>query len=51
MERPQAQIKHYTVQNASGARVTLSNLGAGIVAIVVPDKGGNLDNVALMQTA
>ena len=47
MERTQAQIKHFTIQNASGARVTLSNLGAGIVAIVVPDKSGSLDNVAL----
>lgn len=40
-------ITHYTITNASGASVTLSTLGAGIVAINVPDKDGQLDNVAL----
>ncbi|MDE5887274.1 MAG: galactose mutarotase [Muribaculaceae bacterium] len=33
--------------NSSGASVTLSPLGAGIVSIVVPDKEGKLENVAL----
>ena len=47
MERPQAQIKHYSIEYPGGAKVVLSNLGAGIVSIVVPDKNGSLDNVAL----
>ena len=47
MERPQSEIKHYTLRNASGAEVTLSNLGAGIVAVRVPDAAGHIDNVAL----
>lgn len=36
-----------TVTNAGGAQVTLSNLGAGIVSVKVPDSKGNLDDVAL----
>ena len=47
MERPQAQIKHFAISNAAGGRVVLSNLGAGIVSIEVPDKAGVVDNVAL----
>lgn len=35
------------VINGSGAYVTLSSLGAGIVDVVVPDKNGKLTNVAL----
>lgn len=33
--------------NSSGASVTLSPLGAGIIAIEVPDKDGKIENVAL----
>lgn len=40
-------ITLYTLTNASGASVTLSSLGAGIVAINVPDKDGKLDDVVL----
>ena len=47
MERPQAEIKHFALVNAAGNRVVLSNLGAGIVSIEVPDKAGVVDNVAL----
>ncbi|MCF0173674.1 MAG: galactose mutarotase, partial [Bacteroidales bacterium] len=47
MERQQTEIKFYTLVNASGARVVLSNLGAGIVSIEVPDRDGVLDNVVL----
>jgi len=47
MECKKAEIKHFTIANASGSRVVLSNLGAGIVAIVVPDASGELDNVVL----
>lgn len=36
-----------TIVNAKGASVTLSALGAGIVAINVPDKTGRLDDVVL----
>ena len=37
----------YTLKNASGAYVQLTNIGAGIVSIVVPDKEGRLEDVAL----
>ena len=47
MERPQAQIKHFEIVNAAGNRVVLSNLGAGIVAIEVPDADGVRDNIVL----
>lgn len=40
-------ITLYTLTNLSGARVTLSSLGAGIVRVEVPDSEGRLDNVAL----
>lgn len=40
-------ITHLTITNASGASVTLSTLGAGIVSVIVPDKSGNMANVAL----
>ncbi len=36
-----------TITNAGGSQVTLSNLGAGIVSVKVPDSKGNLDDVAL----
>lgn len=41
------QIKLFSLANESGAEVVLSNLGAGIVSIVVPDRNGNLADVAL----
>ncbi|MDE5915879.1 MAG: galactose mutarotase, partial [Duncaniella sp.] len=44
---PAGEITLYTLTNASGASVTLSSLGAGIVAICVPDGDGKLANVAL----
>lgn len=36
-----------TLRNPSGAFVTLSKVGAGIVSVVVPDRDGNLDDVVL----
>lgn len=44
---PLGVITHYTLTNDSGASVTLSSLGAGIVAVSVPDKSGKFDNVVL----
>lgn len=35
------------IVNASGASVTLSSLGAGIVSVVVPDAAGRMTDVAL----
>ncbi len=37
----------FRLENASGAYVQLTNYGATLVSIVVPDKGGNFDNVVL----
>lgn len=47
VESPHGSITLYTLTNASGASVTLSSLGAGIVAVNVPDSKGELANVAL----
>lgn len=44
---PIGEIALFKITNASGASVTLSSLGAGIVAVVVPDRNGKLDDVAL----
>ena len=44
---PKGDITLYTITNAAGASVTLSSLGAGIVAVVVPDRDGKLDDVVL----
>ena len=44
---PMGEITLYTIKNASGAKVTLSSLGAGIVAVEVPDSHGVLTNVAI----
>ncbi len=44
---PKGDITLYTLTNESGASVTLSTLGAGIVGVVVPDRNGDLDDVVL----
>ena len=44
---PHGEISLVTIENASGASVTLSSLGAGIVAIRVPDREGKIENVVL----
>lgn len=40
-------IYRYTLTNASGASVVLSNIGAGIVSINVPDRDGKLADVVI----
>ena len=40
-------VVRYTMTNAGGASVVLSNIGAGIIAVNVPDRNGKLANVAL----
>ena len=40
-------IKLFSIVNADGSEVILSNLGAGIVSVVVPDRDGKLADVAL----
>lgn len=44
---PKGDITLFTLTNASGASVTLSSLGAGIVSVKVPDAAGSLADVAL----
>ncbi|MDE5659993.1 MAG: galactose mutarotase [Muribaculaceae bacterium] len=41
------EITLLTLTNASGAKVTLCNLGAGIVGVEVPDRNGNMADVVL----
>ncbi|MCI7316804.1 MAG: galactose-1-epimerase, partial [Bacteroidales bacterium] len=40
------EIAIYTLTNAAGASVKLSALGAGILSVVVPDREGNMADVA-----
>lgn len=46
-DSPHGAITLYTLTNNAGASVTLSSMGAGIVAVVVPDSCGRMDDVAL----
>ena len=41
------EIKLFSIVNADGSEVILSNLGAGIVSVVVPDKDGRMADVVL----
>ena len=41
------EIYRYTIVNGTGASVQLSSLGAGVVAITVPDRNGVLADVVL----
>ncbi|MCH5229278.1 MAG: galactose mutarotase [Muribaculaceae bacterium] len=43
----QGDITLFRIENASGASVELSSLGAGITSVRVPDKFGNIAEVAL----
>ena len=40
-------IYRYTLTNASGASVTVSNIGAAIVSVNVPDRDGKLSDVVI----
>lgn len=44
---PKGEITVFRIENASGASVELSTLGAGILSVDVPDRDGHLGNVAL----
>ena len=44
---PFGEVSVYRITNATGASVELSSLGAGILAVEVPDREGHLENVAL----
>ena len=40
-------IKLYTLTNANGVKVQLSDIGAGIVSIVTPDRYGHMEDIVL----
>lgn len=44
---PQGAIRVFALVNSAGHRVELSNVGAGITAIVVPDRSGVLGDITL----
>lgn len=44
---PAGVITIFSILNSSGASVDLSTLGAAILAVRVPDRDGNVENVAL----
>ena len=41
------EIKLFSLVNADGSEVILSNLGAAIVSVVVPDRDGKLADVVI----
>lgn len=41
------EVKLYTITNQSGAKVTLSSIGAGVVNVIVPDRNGILADIVL----
>lgn len=47
MTSTEGEITLYRIVNASGAWVEVSSLGAGITGVGVPDREGNIENVAL----
>lgn len=46
-QTPRGEVAWFTITNDKGAKVTLSALGAGIQSVVVPDREGNMADVAL----
>ncbi|MDE6810949.1 MAG: galactose mutarotase [Muribaculaceae bacterium] len=44
---PMGEITLVRLINDNGAAVTLSSLGAGVIAVEVPDRNGKIENVAL----
>ena len=40
-------IRLYTLTNSHGVQVQLSDIGAGIVSIVTPDRNGHMDDIVL----
>lgn len=47
VQSPKGEIRLVTLSNGHGMSVELSSLGAGIVSVVVPDRDGDLADVAL----
>ena len=47
IDSPEGQIVVITMTNRKGASVTLTNIGAGIVSVVVPDRNGELADVVI----
>ena len=43
----QGQIEVFRLANAAGAYVDVCNIGAGVTAVVVPDREGRMADVAL----
>ena len=41
----------FTLMNGRGASVELSSLGAGVLAVNVPDASGKIENVCLSYAA
>ncbi|MCM1320145.1 MAG: galactose mutarotase [Muribaculaceae bacterium] len=50
VDTSRGEISLVTIANNHGMTVELSSLGAGVVSVVVPDRAGNLDDVALGYT-
>lgn len=43
----QKQVKLYTLKNANGMEVCITNFGGRVVSLVVPDKDGNPTDVEI----
>ncbi len=47
IDTPAGMMHFFTLVNSAGASVTLSNAGAALLSVVVPDRDGHLDDVVL----
>lgn len=47
IETSHGPVARFTITNSSGAKVTVSEIGAGIVAVEVPDRDGRLEDVTI----
>ena len=51
VETPFGEVSLFTLMNGRGASVELSSLGAGVLAVNVPDASGKIENVCLSYAA
>ena len=51
IEDTKPQIQFYTLENQSGVRVVLTNYGAAVYRILMPDRDGHVEDIALSSSS
>lgn len=51
IEDTKPQIQFYTLENQSGVRVVLTNYGAAVYRILMPDRYGHVEDIALSSSS